>query len=113
MKVERYAYDVGFPEVLQFVFYYSVLQEAIRLNIVSLLIIQDLTKNLEEFNWESFEVWLDFISADLVACQDKEPRGGAPPRDGAIESSKSLSLPIPYSRGVHVKGPTKPLSKEK
>jgi len=68
---------------------------------------------LEEFNWESFEVWLDFISANLIACQDRESRGGVPPSDEVIESSKSLSFPITYPRGVHVKGPTKQSPKEK
>ena len=77
-RVECYAYDVGVPENFQFVFYCSVLQEAIRFNIVPPLIVQDLTQNLEDFNWESFEVWLDFISSTLIACQDRELHGGAP-----------------------------------
>jgi len=71
---------------LQFVFYCSVLQEAIQFNIVPPLVVQDLTKNLDEFNWESFEVWLDSISANLIACQDRESRGGAPLGDEEIES---------------------------
>jgi len=38
------------------VFYCSVLREAIQFNIVPPLVAQNLTKNLEEFNWESFEI---------------------------------------------------------
>ena len=72
-----------------------VLQEVVRFNIVPPLVAQDLTKNLEEFNWESFEVWPDFISVDLIACQDRESRGCVPPGDEAIESSESSSFLIP------------------
>jgi len=75
-RVECYAYDVGVPKILQFVFYCSVLQEAIRFNIVPPLVVQDLIKNLEDFNGDSFEVSLVFISSTLVACQDRESRGG-------------------------------------
>jgi len=48
-----------------------------------------LIKNLEEFNWESFEVWLDSISSNLIGCEDRESRGGAPLEDEEIESSES------------------------
>ena len=54
------------------------MQEAIWFNIVPPLVIQDLTKYLEEFNWESFEVWVDFISSTLIACQDRELCDGTP-----------------------------------
>ena len=53
-RVECYAYDARVPKILQFVFYCSVLQEAIQFNIVPPVVVQDLTKNLEDFNWESF-----------------------------------------------------------
>ena len=94
-------------------FYCSVLQEAIRFNIVPPLVAHDLTKNLEEFNWDSFKVWLDSISTNLIACQDKESCDGAHPGDEKIESSKSSSFPLPYPRGIPVKDPTKPSPKEK
>jgi len=54
--VECDAYNVGVPKIIQFVFYCSILQEAIRFNIVPPLVVQDLTKNLEEFNSESIKV---------------------------------------------------------
>jgi len=72
-----------------------------------------LTKNLEEFNCESFEVWLDFISSTLIACQDRELRGGTPLGDEETESSESSSFPIPYPRGIQVKDPAKSPPKEK
>jgi len=95
MRVECYAYDVGVPEILQFVFYCSVLQEAIRFNIVPPLVTQDLTKNLEDFNWESFKVWLNFISSTLIACQNRELRGGTPQGGEEMETSESSSFPFP------------------
>jgi len=49
-RIESYAYDVGVPEILQFVFYCSVLQEVVRFNIIPAVVVQDLTKNSEEFN---------------------------------------------------------------
>jgi len=55
-RVECYAHDIGVLEILQFGFYCSVHQEAIRFNIVTPLVAQDLTKSLEEFNWKIFEV---------------------------------------------------------
>jgi len=68
---------------------------------------------LEEFNWESFEVWLDSISANLIACQDRESCGGAPLGDEEIESSESSSFPLPYPRAIHARDLAKPPPKEK
>jgi len=98
-RVECYAYDIEVLEILQFVFNFSILQEVIWFNIVPPLVAPDLTKNLEEFNWESFEVWLNSISASLIACQDKESRGGASLGDEKIERSKSSSFPLPEREG--------------
>jgi len=111
--VKCYAYDVIVLEVLQFVFYCFVLQEDIQFNIVSPLVTQDLTKNLEEFSWESFEVWLDSISASLIAYQDKESRVGASLGGKKVESSKSSSFLLPYPWGIPNKDPDKLLPKEK
>jgi len=71
-----------------------------------------LIKNLEEFKWESFKVWLDSISANLIACQDRES-GGAPLGDEEMESSKSSLVPLPYPRGIPVQDLAKPSPKEK
>jgi len=111
--VECYVYDVEVTEILQFVFYYSILQEAIQFNIFPPLVAQDLTKNLEQFKRESFDVWLDSISTNLIASQDRESHDGAPPWDEKIESSEFSSFPLPYPRGIRMKDPTKPLPKGK
>ena len=57
-RVECYANDIGVPNILRFVFYCSILQEAIRFNIIPPLMAHNLTKNVEEFNRQSFELWL-------------------------------------------------------
>ena len=112
-RAECYAYDVGVPEILQFVFYCSVLQEVVRFNIVPPVVVQDLTKNLEEFNWKGFKEWLDFISPTLIACQDSELRGRTPLGGGEMESSESLLFPLPYPRDIQAMGASKPPPKER
>jgi len=95
-RVECYAYDVGVSEILQFMFYCSAVQEAIRFNIGSPLVAHDLTKNLEEFNWESFELWLDIINVSLIGSQSRESGIGASFGDEKVKSSESSLFPLPY-----------------
>ena len=42
-------------------FYTSILQVAIRFEIISPLVARDPMKSMEGFHWESFEVWLDVV----------------------------------------------------
>ena len=100
IRVECDAYDISITEILHFVFCCSALQEAIRFNIVFPLVAQDLTKSLEEFNWESFELRLGTINASLIACQNRGSNIGASLDDGMAESSESSLFPLPYPRGV-------------
>ena len=86
----------------------------IRFNIVCPLVAQNLTKSVEEFSWESFELWLDLNSTSLITCQqNREMSIGASLGDERVESSKSSLFPLPYPRGNPTRDPERPFPREK
>ncbi|KAJ8446987.1 hypothetical protein Cgig2_006615 [Carnegiea gigantea] len=67
--VERTVLDFELPEMVQVIFYAMLLNDAIKLGVVSSPMVADLKLTLEGLRWSPFESWLGSSSRGLVKAQ--------------------------------------------